>query len=136
MTEMTYPAGQRAIIDLRDSSGRITLKDGKATKITISSDDEGAPFVLQEGETLRIRVTGGTISVPFGLPVEAMVPAAVHLRIERDAREGDTVVRPVAREAASTATATAAAASGPLDADDVDQFARTISDGAQRIFAE
>src|SRR5438105_2224251 len=142
VTKTTFPAGERAAIDLRDSSGAVTLKDGEPGTIVITADGDGAPFVLQQGDTFRIRLAGGTIAVPAGLPVEVTVPATVQLRVDRDGREADTIIRPAAGAASESAGSAAgstggrAPAGGPFAVDDLDQFARTISEGAQRIFGE
>src|SRR6266508_4072856 len=96
MTESTFSAGQRAVFDLQDSSGTITIKDGDSDgdgpTIRIAAEGEQTPFVLREGDTFRVRMPGGTVALPAGLPAEVSVPPAVQLRVERDAREGGATV--------------------------------------------
>jgi hypothetical protein len=138
------------MLDLRDSRGTITLKDGndedgEAPTIRISAEGDQTPFVLKEGDTFRVRMPGGTIALPPGLPVEVSVPPQVQLRVERSARDGgETVIRPIqpepvgARDAGS-AGSTAGAASGEAsgaEPQDLNEFARVMSERAQRIFAE
>lgn len=137
MTETMFPAGERATLDLRDSSGTITLKDGEAGTIRIASEGQDAPFVLQEGETFRVRIAGGTVAVPAGLAVEAAVPPTVQLRVERDGREADTVVRPVSPAGTTPGTSGESderPAAGEIP--DLNEFTRVMSESAQRIFAD
>src|SRR4051794_41847622 len=88
MAESTFNAGPRAALDLRECSGMITLQDGDEPTIRIAAEGEHAPFVLREGDSFRVRMPGGTITLPAGLPVEVSVPPAGELRIEREARGG------------------------------------------------
>jgi gas vesicle protein len=138
MTESTFTAGERATLDLRDSTGNVTLQDhdaGDAT-IRIAAETETPPFVLREGDTFRIRLPGGTVSVPPGLPVEAMVPPTVQLRLLRTAQSGgETVIKPVTAEAAGT-TASKKSDDDDDDIADLDEFVRRMSEHGQRILHE
>ena len=92
MTELTFTAGERATLDLRDSAGEVTIKDWDGA--TIKVEAAATPFVLREQDTFRLRLPdGGVVSLPIGLPVEALTPAAVRLRVTRAG--GETEVRPV-----------------------------------------
>src|SRR5688500_1332782 len=91
-SELTFTAGERATLDLRDSAGEVTIKDWDGA--TIKVEAAATPFVLREQDTFRLRLpVGGGVSLPIGLPVEALTPAAVRLRVTRAG--GETEVRPV-----------------------------------------
>ncbi|HET7767383.1 MAG TPA: hypothetical protein VFN74_01335 [Chloroflexota bacterium] len=96
MTELTFTAGERATLDLRDSAGEVTIKDWDGA--TIKVEAAATPFVLREQDTFRLRLPdGGVVSLPIGLPVEALTPAAVRLRVTRAG--GETEVWPVSATA-------------------------------------
>ncbi len=134
--ELTFSAGQRAVLDLRDSSGTVALKDWDEPVIKIASEASPPPFVLQDGETFRIRMAGGTITLPSGLPAEVLLPPAVQLRSMRVTRAGgETVVRPVATGQPGGAEA-GAAPQTPPGPPDLAEFARLMSEHGRRIFAE
>ncbi|MDQ3701586.1 MAG: hypothetical protein M3442_11805 [Chloroflexota bacterium] len=127
MTELTFSAGERATLDLRDSQGDVRLQDADGTSIVVSTEDGQSPFVLRDGDTFRIRLlAGGKIGVPRELAVEVFVPSAVHLRLHRSA---ETVVTP--REAS-----TGAAGATPPSAADLSEFARQMSEQGRRIFSD
>ena len=93
MTELTFSAGQRVTLDLRDCRGDVRVEDGEAETVKVTTSSEAAPFVLRDGDTFRLRLdAGGAVAVPPEVPVEVVVPAAVRLRL---ARHGETeVIRP------------------------------------------
>lgn len=129
MTELTFSAGERATLDLRDSQGDVRLQDADGGSIAVSTEDGQSPFVLRDGDTFRIRLLAGeNIGVPRELAVEVFVPSAVHLRLQRSA---ETVVTP--REASTSASG---ATPPPLSAADLSEFARQMSEQGRRIFSD
>ena len=48
-TELTFSAGERATLDLRDSEGDVRIEDGEPETVRISSSGGRSPFVLREG---------------------------------------------------------------------------------------
>jgi len=151
MTELTFTAGERVTLDLRESRGDVRLEDADGPTIVVRTASDGSPFVLRDGDTFRVRLDdGGTIAVPQDLPVEALVPPAVHLRL---LRRGETVVTPQGAPGAtagagagatgpSGATRDAGASAGrgeggsPPPVVDLSEFARVMSEQGRRIFAE
>ena len=132
--DLTFEVGQRAVLDLRDSSGAIALKDWDEPTLRISAEGEPQPYVLQDGDTFRIRMGAGSVTLPTGLPTEALVPPAVNLRIMRVMRAGgETLVRPVTPGSAGEAPAQQRAGTG-AEPVSIDEFAREMSQTAQRIF--
>ena len=102
-TELTFSAGERATLDLRDSEGDVRIEDGEPETVRISSSGERSPFVLREGDTFRIRLAGGgRIAVAPDTTIKVIVPAAVRLRLTR---RGETEV--TRQEPAGTAGAAA-----------------------------
>ncbi|HEX2037913.1 MAG TPA: hypothetical protein VHS99_27385 [Chloroflexota bacterium] len=141
MTELTFSAGERATLDLRDSSGAVVVQDtreGDEAVIRVAGAGDRTPFVLRERDTLRIRLEdGGTVSVPGQLALEVLVPPAVSLRLARSG--GETVVKPVEPAAtAGQAGAGAAAERGgtPPSPGDLSEFARVMSEYGRRILGE
>ena len=136
MTELSFAAGQRATLDLRDSTGEVAVKDWDEPTIRVASTSETSPFVLRDEDTFRIRLEqGGAITVPVGVPVEALVPSAVQLRVMRVTRSGgETVVRhvPAPAESASIPRAAEGAATVP----DIAEFTRVMSEQGRRILQE
>jgi hypothetical protein len=129
MTELTFTAGARATLDLRDSAGEVVIKDWDGATLKIASAAETPPFVLKDQDTFRIRLDGGgTISLPLGLPAEVVAPAAVQLKVTRAG--GETAVRTAPDEAQGPA-------GRPKDAPvDIAAFADMVSEQGRRIFAE
>ncbi len=128
MTELSFSAGERATLDLRDSRGDVRLQDADGQTITVATGDGQSPFVLRDGDTFRIRLPfGGTIRVPQAVMVEVFVPPAVHLRLQRS---GETNVTP--REGNTAA----GGAASPPSAAELSEFARQMSEQGRRIFTE
>ena len=129
MTELTFTAGARATLDLRDSTGEVEIKDWDGATIKIASATETPPFVLKDQDTFRIRLDGGgAVSLPLGLPAEVVAPAAVQLKVTRAG--GETTVRAAPGEAQAPDGL-------PKDAPvDVAAFADMVSEHGRRIFAE
>ncbi|MBI3971381.1 MAG: hypothetical protein HY332_08830 [Chloroflexi bacterium] len=139
MAEVTFPAGGRATLDLRDCTGTIVLKDWDEPAIRIVAEGEAQPFVPRDGDVFRVRLDGGgTITMPTGLPADVLVPAAVQLRLMRVTRAGgETVVRPVTAEAArDTAEASETHERAAEGTPDIGEFARVMSERGRRIFEE
>lgn len=157
MTELTFAAGERATVDLRESAGEVLIQDRDEAVIRVATTGPSAPFVLREQETFRVRLDdGGTISVPAGLHVEVMAPDAVRLRVLRFG--GETVLRAVpARsvvpgavpvdggtgEAGQRVQASEPSQEGDpsqekdgVGAPDFSEFARLMADQGRRIFAD
>jgi hypothetical protein len=142
MTELTFSAGQRVTLDLRDCRGDVRVEDGEAETVKVTTTGAAAPFVLRDGDTFRIRLeAGGTVAVPPEVPVEVIVPDAVRLRL---ARHGETeVIRQEPAGAGGGATSGVAGASGgtggpagredPLPVD-LSEFVRSMSEQTRRIF--
>jgi hypothetical protein len=140
MTELTFSAGQRVTLDLRDCRGDVRVEDGEAETVKVTGSGEAAPFVLRDGDTFRLRLdAGGAVAVPPEVPVEVIVPAAVRLRL---ARHGETeVIRQEPAGAAGAATGAAGAAGAgasgghgdPLPVD-LSEFVRAMSEQSRRIF--
>ncbi|MGH2351697.1 MAG: hypothetical protein ACRDJN_08790, partial [Chloroflexota bacterium] len=131
MTELTFTAGERATLDLRDSRGDVVIQDGEGPTIRVASGDDRSPFVLRDQDTFRVRLdAGGSITLPATLPVEVVVPAVVRLRVTRTG--GETIVKP-----AEPATAEGGAAPPPPPSPaDLSEFARVMSEQGRRIFSE
>ena len=118
-TELTFTAGERATLDLRDSAGEVTIKDWDGATIKVAAT--ATPFVLREQDTFRLRLAeGGVISLPIGLPAEVLTPTAVRLRVTRAG--GETEVRPV--------TSGGGAEAGPRDFSDLGE---AVADIGKRI---
>ena len=119
MTELTFTAGERATLDLRDSAGEVTIKDWDGATLKVEAG--ATPFVLREQDTFRLRLSdGGSVSLPIGLPVEVLTPTAVRLRVTRAG--GETEVRPV--------TGVGPAADGPRD---FSELGEAVADIGKRI---
>lgn len=128
MTELTFSAGVRATLDLRDSRGDVRLLDGESGTIAVATGSDAAPFVLRDGDHFRIRLTGGgTIALPPELPVEVLVPQAVRLRLSR---RGETEVSRQ-EPAAAGSPEQGAGADG-----DLGEFVRLMSEQSRRIFGD
>jgi hypothetical protein len=135
MSESTFTAGERATLDLRDSAGDVTIKDWDGATVKIASAAEQPPFVLKEQDTFRIRLdSGGTISLPLGLPAEVVAPAAVRVKVMRAG--GETQVR-TAESSRSSNGAQAGESKGPREVPvDFAAFADVLSEQGRRVFAE
>jgi len=130
MTELTFTAGTRATLDLRDSVGEVSIKDWDGATIKLNVEAQTAPYVLREGDTFRIKLAqGGTISLPLGLPVEVMAPPAVRVRVQRAG--GETEVRSAP---AAGGGATSTPSGGEEAPCDFTEFADVMSDYGKRIF--
>ncbi|HEX2513222.1 MAG TPA: hypothetical protein VH257_00860 [Chloroflexota bacterium] len=138
-TELTFSAGERATLDLRDSEGDVRIEDGEPETVRISSSGGRSPFVLREGDTFRIRLAGGgRIAVAPDTTIKVIVPAAVRLRLTRRGETEVTRQEPVgtagaAEGAAAGAAAGAGAGDGPPPVD-LSEFARYMSEQSRRIF--
>ena len=134
MTELTFSAGQRVTLDLRDCRGDVRVEDGDPETVKVTTADAAAPFVLRDGDTFRIRLgAGGAVAVPPEVPLEVIVPAAVRLRL---ARRGETEVirqEPAGAAGAAGAAGTAGGREDPLPVD-LSEFVRTMSEQTRRIF--
>lgn len=127
MTELTFTAGTRATLDLRDSAGEVSIKDWDGATIKLNVDAQTAPYVLREGDTFRIKLAqGGTISLPLGLPVEVLAPLAVRVRVQRAG--GETEVR-----SAPTARSSTAASRGEEAPRDFTEIADVMADYGKRV---
>jgi len=137
MTDLTFAAGQRATLDLRESAGVVALKDWDEPSIRVTVEGAASPFVTREDDTFRLRLPeGGTITLPTGLPVEVLVPPAVQLRLMRVMRAGgETTVRPVAAPDEAP-RGPAAQPAGAGSTPDFAQFAKTMSEHGRRILEE
>lgn len=130
MTELTFTAGTRAVLDLRDSSGEVTVKDWDGATIQIVAAPESSPYVLRDGDTFRITLArGGAISLPIGLPAEVVTPFAVRLRVTRAG--GETEVRPA--PASGDGSGDAARAAG---APDFVEIAEVMAERGRRVVQE
>ncbi len=149
MTDLTFAAGQRATLDLRESAGMVALKDWDEPSIRVTVEGEAPPFVTREDDIFRLRLpAGGTITLPAGMPAEVLVPPAVQLRLMRVMRAGgETTVRPVVAPGTSpgesaeqpAGAGAGAGADGPTGAagtPDFAQFAKTMSEHGRRILEE
>ena len=129
MTELVFTAGERVTLDLRDSTGQITIKDWDGA--TIKVEAPATPYVLREQDTFRMRLPeGGTISLPLGREAEVIAPERVRLRVTRAG--GETEVR------AAPAGSSSAATSGPSGAPprDFTEFADVMADYGKRIMGD
>ena len=128
MTELVFTAGERAILDLRDSAGDVTVKDWDGP--TIKVEAPATPYVLREQDTFRLRLSeGGVISLPIGLPAEVLAPGAVRVRVTRAG--GETEVR-----AASPGGSASGAGRPSGAAPDFTDLADAVADHGKRIFRE
>ena len=140
MADLTFTAGERATLDLRESAGDVALRDHQESAIRIATTAQRSPFVLREQDTFRIRLDeGGAITVPASLPVEVVVPPAVHLRLLRSG--GETVVRPLDPTPAGAAAGTGGGATSEAgasfgEAPDLTAFARIVSEQGRRLLSE
>src|SRR5512132_2561672 len=128
MTELVFTAGERATLDLRDSSGQVTIKDWDGA--TIKVEAPATPYVLREQDTFRMRLPeGAVVSLPIGLPAEVIAPPAVRLRVTRAG--GETEVRSVPAGASSASSAgSPPSPDGPRD---FAEFADVMADYGKRI---
>lgn len=127
MSELVYTAGERATLDLRDSSGEVVVKDWDGATIKIEAP--ATPHVLRDQDNFRLRLPeGGTISLPIGLPAEVISSGSVRLKVTRAG--GETAVR---AEAPSGKGERAAAAGAPRD---FTEFADVMADYGKRIFRD
>ena len=127
-TELTFTAGARATLDLRDSAGPVTIKDWDGA--TIKVEAATTPFVLREQDTFRLTLPdGGVISLPIGLPAEVLTPPRVRVRVTRAG--GETEVRPV--EAAGASGGSAPTGAAPRD---FTELADVMADYGRRIFKD
>ena len=130
MTELVFTAGERAILDLRDSAGSVTVKDWDGP--TIKVEAPATPYVLREQDTFRLRLSeGGVISLPIGLPAEVLVPASVRVRVTRAG--GETEVRPTTAESADVGERASRPGEAPRD---FTEFADVMADYGKRIFRD
>jgi hypothetical protein len=133
MTELVFTAGERATLDLRDSSGQVTIKDWDGA--TIKVEAPATPYVLREQDTFRMRLPeGGTISLPIGLPTEVLSPDSVRVRVTRAGGETDVRAAPAATAGSERAAGARPAAGSSTDAPrDFTEFADVMADYGKRI---
>ncbi|HEU5315502.1 MAG TPA: hypothetical protein VFX49_05290 [Chloroflexota bacterium] len=127
MTELVFTAGERATLDLRDSSGQVTIKDWDGA--TIKVEAPATPYVLREQDTFRLQLPeGGTVSLPIGLPAEVVAADSVRVRVMRAGGETDVRAAPTAGAAGGSSSSSAGAT--PRD---FAEFADVMADYGKRI---
>lgn len=130
MDELVFTAGERAVLDLRDSAGEVMIKDWDGP--TIKVEARATPYVLREQDTFRLRLPeGGVISLPIGLPAEVLAPMAVRVRVTRAG--GETEVRPAPAGTDGRAPSGDGPATPPRD---FTEFADLMADYGKRIFKD